>query len=695
MNQLSLIPKQEEKQNKKIIHIGQIPVWLDKAVASSLTGISSYTFNFSSSERKVFLKRKPILISEWAERHRVLEMSSIPGRWKNIFSPYLTGIMDAAGTNGIETVIICKTPQCGGSEASHNIVGYCIDRAPGPVMYVFPDEITARENAKDRIIPMIKASSRLREYLTNYENDMSSLRINFLHMPIYLGWSGSVSRLGNKPIRTLILDELDKYKDPKNEATSEALAEKRTTTWGSRKKIIKISTPTKAGTSKIWKALTEEAEARFDYYVKCPDCGFIQLMRFENITWEGKKPIVEDKDENMYERSAAEKILSHKLAYYACEFCGTLWSDEKRDIAVRHGEWRERNSGLELFAHINLYKPLKVGFQIPAWISRFVSLSEIVSAWFKYKISNSIEDYKDFKNQYCAEPWEEIFEERSEDSILALCDDRPRGAVPGTDENKKSRVAVLLATVDTQLHYFRYVIRAWGYGENAETWLVQEGVAQNTQQLDQILWQSNYTDCEGNVYKVRACLIDAMGHPERSSEVISWALKNRERVLLSQGVHAPANPVSYTPWEYFPSNTGAKVKIPGGIILHRIDTTLFKGMLAHALKINPADPGAFHLHENTKLQPNSPKGILDGYAREMCAEIWNDEKNIWENPRKRPNHAFDCEYMQFALAWMLNIKNIPHPDEEQFHQAEPPMPEVSTRARRTNGASSILAKIRR
>ena len=33
----------------------------------------------------------------------------IPGKWKNIFTPYLVGIMDAAGTPGVETVIICKS----------------------------------------------------------------------------------------------------------------------------------------------------------------------------------------------------------------------------------------------------------------------------------------------------------------------------------------------------------------------------------------------------------------------------------------------------------------------------------------------------------------------------------------------------------------------------------------------------------
>ena len=69
---------------------------------------------------------------------------------------------------------------------------------------------------------MIEASPRLRQYMTGYGDDASSLRINLLHMPIYLGWSGSVSRLGNKPIRILILDELDKYKNPKNEASSES-----------------------------------------------------------------------------------------------------------------------------------------------------------------------------------------------------------------------------------------------------------------------------------------------------------------------------------------------------------------------------------------------------------------------------------------------------------------------------------------
>lgn len=241
-----------------------LALWLRQRMAERPEGKLTVATRFSNGERAAMKRRRPVPISAWAEKHRVLEMSAIRGRWRNVFTPYLTGIMDVSGLPGIETVIICKSPQTGGSECGHNIVGYCIDRLPGPVMYVFPDELTARENAKDRIIPMIEASPRLRQYMTGYGDDASSLRINLLHMPIYLGWSGSVSRLGNKPIRILILDELDKYKNPKNEASSESLAEKRTTTWRTRRKVVKISTPTTED-GPIWKALTEEAGARFNF----------------------------------------------------------------------------------------------------------------------------------------------------------------------------------------------------------------------------------------------------------------------------------------------------------------------------------------------------------------------------------------------------------------------------------------------
>ncbi len=651
-DQLELCPVPKPEPARRVTLTMPVPSWLSPVVAQDVrtylrAGGGPVSFCFSKGERKVMRRRKPIPVSEWAERYRVLEMSSIPGKWKNLFTPYLVGIMDTMGTPGVETVIICKAPQTGGSECGHNFVGWCIDRSPGPVMYVFPDEITARENAKDRIIPMVQASPRLKEYMTGYGDDASSLRINLTHMPIYLSWSGSVSRLGNKPIRTLVLDELDKYKNPKNEATSESLAEKRTTTWRSRRHIIKISTPTTED-GPIWTALTQEAGARFDYWVRCPHCGMAQVMDFERIGWPGK-----DTDKE----PSAEIVLTRRLAYYPCEHCGAVWDDGDRDRAVRRGEWRERTTGLDLAAHLAAHRAVKIGFHIPAWLSYFVSLSEVASAALKYRETGKLDDLKNLQNQYKAEPWKEEHVMRSEDAVLTLCDDRPRGAVPGPVDGKE-RVAVVLAGVDTQgvneqKGYFRYIIRAFGYGDTEESWLIQAGAAPSFSALNDILWNSEYATPDGLKYKVRACMIDAMGG--RTREVYSWAIRNRGRVYPWQGVRSLSQPYTPAPQEYFPDARGNKVKIPGGLNLWRCDTTFFKSDLAHKLSIAPDDPGAFHLHDNTG-------GILEQYAREMCAEVWDDEKQAWANPHSKPNHYWDCETMALALAFILNIRHRSRPE---------------------------------
>lgn len=616
-----------------------IPAWLPESIANAIRSNSEpVSFHFSRGERKIFRKRKPVTVSVWAERHRVLEMSSIPGKWQNIFTPYLKGIMDAAGTAGIETVIICKSPQTGGSEAGHNLVGWCIDRNPGPVMYVYPDEVTARENARDRIIPMIQASPRLRGYMTGLGDDASSLRVSLIHMPIYLGWSGSVSRLGNKPIRTLILDELDKYKNPKNEAASEVLAEKRTTTWRDRRHIFKISTPT-TEEGPIWRAFTEEAQARFDFWVKCPHCGAMQLMAFDRIGWPGKGA----------EKAAdPEEIMARKLAFYPCEKCGVAWTDSDRDLAVRKGEWRDRTTGLELFVHISLHHPTKVGFHIPAWLSYFVSLSEVAAADLRWRKSGRLDDLKNLQNQYKAEPWSPEISGRSDASILALCDDRPAGVVPAGE-----KICCLLAGVDTQgssevKGYFPYVIRAWGYGEEEETWLVKCGIVRDFAELDSLLWKSVWKSPDGREHKVRACMIDAMG--QRTREIYTWAIAHRGRVFPWQGKRSMQQPYTASMQEFFPDATGRQIRIPGGLSLWKCDTTFFKSDLARKLALPAEEAGAFHLYANQH-------GELNEYAKEMCVEIWDDAEMAWTNPKRRPNHFWDCEVMCLALAYILGVRN--------------------------------------
>lgn len=640
-----MMQQMSRPKSARAVTVTRLPQWLPDDVRAAVAarveqgdGTLVRRFRFAKGERKVFRKRRPVPVSEWAQKHRVVHQSSIPGRWHNEVTPYMTGVMDASFFPSVESVIICKTPQTGGSEAIHNCVGYAIDRAPGPAMYVFPDRLTAKENAQDRIAPMLESSPRLRTYLTGQSDDTSSLRINLAHMTIYLGWSGSVSRLGNKPIRYLVLDELDKYQNPKNEASSEALAEKRTTTWRRKRKVWKISTPT-VESGPIWRALTEEAQVVFDYWVRCPHCGSWQLMEFDRIKWPQDEAVARD----------PESVQARRLAWYECEMCGTCWDDNDRDKAVRLGQWRSRGTGMELQAHLRTHRPAKVGFHVPAWLSYFVSLSEVAAAFLRWKKSGNRDDLKNFVTQYKAEPWRAYDIQRTEGAIHALSDDRPRGVVPGLDGDGLPKVAALVAGVDSQKRYFRYVIRAVGWGGDEESWLVQAGSVPTFEALEQVLFKNVYCDVDGNEHRVKLAVQDAMG--TRTKDVYTFCAKHRGRIFPYQGKRTQTTPVRYAPQEFYP---GTKARIPGGLVLWKVDTTFFKNDLAAKLQIAPDDPGAFHLHAD----------VTDEYAREMTVEYFDENKLCWLCPNGKDNHFWDCEVMALVAAYELGIRNWKRPQQK-------------------------------
>jgi phage terminase large subunit GpA-like protein len=125
--------------------------WIPDAILRNLPHGRPVTVSarLSEGERLVLGRKKPILPSKWSERHRIVTMSSFPGPWRNDLTPYLVGVMDAGALPFVRVVIVCKAPQVGVSEAVNNFAGNRIDRDPGPMLYVYPDRDTARDNSKD------------------------------------------------------------------------------------------------------------------------------------------------------------------------------------------------------------------------------------------------------------------------------------------------------------------------------------------------------------------------------------------------------------------------------------------------------------------------------------------------------------------------------------------------------------------
>ena len=221
-----------------------------------------------------------ITVSEWAETYRVLDSrsSAMPGAWTNSMTPYLVGVMDEFNNYETEEIIFCKPTQVGGTEALQNMIGYIVMQEPAPTMIVYPTDVQAKSLSENRLQPMMNATPELRKRI---RDGSSVLELQFEGMYLTLVGSNSPSSLASKPIRFLMMDEVDKYPGASNkEADPIKLARERTKTFHN-KKIYITSTPTLKN-GHIWKA-KENADIEKHFFVPCPHCGEYIEFVFSNV----------------------------------------------------------------------------------------------------------------------------------------------------------------------------------------------------------------------------------------------------------------------------------------------------------------------------------------------------------------------------------------------------------------------------
>jgi len=589
-------------------------------------------FVFPDRVRRAFRAPSRQRVSDWAEKHFEVVEGSRQGPWRNANAPYLAGVLDTWPRYYVRVIVLVTPPQVGKSKTGEIVAAWTVDQNPGPFQYILPDELAAKGVLRQRFAPLFNRSARLKGYLTGRKDDVSYEGLHLKNMTIYFDWAGSAARLASKAIRDQVYDEWDKHptEPSKKEASSADLAAKRQRTFRDRKQL-KISTPT-TETGPIWQAF-QACAAKFHFHARCK-CGHYQRLHFTapdgspRVCWpEGAR------DPDMIEE--------HRQAWYQCELCGEKWDDYARDKAVSLGKWIEERTGLDLDAHMDAYRPRQVGFHLSSLHSPFVSLSETAAAFLRSKGDKM--KLRDFMNGYLAEPWVDYHVERSEDRILALRDERPRGLVPGD-----GKVATLVAGVDTQTDRLVYRIRAVGWGDEEATWGVREGEVMSFEALEQVLWRDSYKDAQGNEYVVQLTGIDAMG--SRTKEVYDWARRHTGKVYALQGVPRMNKPVEFSNIDYYP---GSKIPIPGGLKLMKVLVGFFKNDLAAKLAISPDDPGAFRLHKDT----------TEDYARQMTAEYYDDKDQMWKCPEKKANHFWDCEVYCLAVAYVLGVKYWPKPEE--------------------------------
>lgn len=303
-----------------------------------------------------------ITVSQWADKHRILPTKGAaePGPWRTSRTPYLREIMDVLSPQHPATdVCFMAASQVGKTEVLLNWIGYTVDHDPAPMLVVQPTVDTAEKYSKQRIAPMIDLSERLLAKIPparSRDSGNTTLVKDFPGGMLVMTGSNAASSLASMPIKKLALDETDRYPlDVEDEGNPISLAKQRTVTFP-RAKRYSASTPGRKESSHIASEYEESSQAQ--YWVPCPHCKELQVMKFEHLVW--SKTTSAD----------GKKVHQPETAVYMCQHCGVgieerfktwMLSEEAGAIWVHRYPDRAR-----LGYHINaLYSPIGLGLSWP------------------------------------------------------------------------------------------------------------------------------------------------------------------------------------------------------------------------------------------------------------------------------------------------------------------------------------------
>jgi phage terminase large subunit GpA-like protein len=556
----------------------------------------------------------PVLkISEWADQYRVLspEASAEPGQWQTDRVPYLREILDTIATE--REVIVMASSQVGKTEAILNTIGYFMHQDPAPLMMVQPTIEMAEAISKDRIATMIRDSPALVGLVGDRRARDSGNQILHKIFPgghLTLSGANSPASLASRPIRVMLFDEIDRFPatagaegDPVN------LASKRTATFWNRR-IVKVSTPTIKGASRIEKDWERSDKRRF--FVPCPHCQQEQALVWERVKWEKNRGQIE--------------------AWYECEFCEGKIRDGHKSGFLRSGQWRSTAPENRV-----------PGFHISELYSPWRTFEDVVRAYLDAKDDPQL--LKVFWNTSLGLPYDdEGGEGLIYRQLMVRCEPYPVLSVP-------AKAFLLTVGVDVQKN--RLAVSVWGWGRDEEAWLIYhceiygdpiEGKV--WQDLEAIL-NSSFTHESGGELMISLAAIDTGFQP---NSVYNFVRK-RSNCYAVRGANAFGKPIVGRPSLQEVTYKGKPLK--QGVRLWPIGTDTVKGTIYNRLRLSEAGPGYIHF----------PAGQDQEYFEQLCAEkvitrfVNGSPRREWVKLRPR-NEALDCFVYAYAAATIAGVQRL-------------------------------------
>jgi phage terminase large subunit GpA-like protein len=534
--------------------------------------------------------------------------------------------MDAISDPQIETIVVMCSSQVGKTEMLLNTVGYYIHHDPSPILVVQPTIKMAETFSKDRLAPMLRDTPALKGRIRDPRERDSGNTIDhkvFDGGHITLSGSNSPASLSSRPIRVLLVDELDRFDESigakeRKEGDPLSVVRIRTARFWNRKIVI-VSTPTVKGASRIAQAYAETDQRKC--LVPCPECGEAQALKWEQVRW--------DKDIGKDGKTAKHHP---ETAHYVCEHCGALWDDVTRWNALRQCFWRAT-------APFNGSAGFGGVWEAYAFGSR---LSDVVRRFLSDK--NDPSRLQTFVNTVLGQEWEEFGETVAAGSLIQRVEAYDDKSLPGG-------IAILTAGVDIQDDRLEAQIIGWG--PNEESWVAWYEVIPGDpaqphiwKELDGLLLSSFQRE-DGRQMKITAACVDTGGH--HGEMAISFCKARRIRKIYPTKGMAGPKPV----WPMRASRT----KTNEQIYMVGVDTA--KDTIYGRLKISDSGPGFVHFPALDSIDNN----YFDQLTSERVATRFREGRpyRVWVLEKGKRNEALDT----FVLA-LAARKSLPRHIERNF-----------------------------
>jgi phage terminase large subunit GpA-like protein len=607
---------------------------------------------------------------EWARQNRVFPLSSgRPGPKDPALTPYMIPFMRGFEQAQYNTVVFVCGGQMGKTDSVIDVVLSRLDQRPVPVIYAGPDRNFVTDQFEPRFDDALNRSPSLAAKLARGKKNKKTRKI-VSGVPVRLAWAGSANQLKSDPAGLAIVDERDGMaRNIKGEGDPVRLLEVRGDTHADFRLGV-TSTPTEgvveveedeASGLAFWKVVQQDDIAglespiwklwqrgtRYHWAWPCPHCTDYFVPRFKCLVI----PKIDLTPNGATERieRAATPIEARRLAHIECPRCGGVIEEthkfemNARGVYVAPGQRVDRNGNVTGTPPASA----TISFWVSGLASPFVSFGERAGRYVEALNSGDPEEVQTVINGGFGELWAAgggDAPEWAEVARKAIEAGYKKGELP-------AGVVYLTTAVDVQKNRLIYVIRGWG--ARATSWLIDCGTLFG-ETIEEGVWTELADLITAPVcgLPIKLTFIDSGFRPGKPADlplnrIYEFCRRFPRSVRATKGSSSPMRvPLVVSRHEVTTAGKANKY----GLELVRLDTDHWKSWVHERVRWPSDQPGAWHL----------PLDIPDDYCMQIVSEArarTPSGKPKWVQ-RSRENHFLDCEAMQAAAGYLLNMQRM-------------------------------------